>query len=318
MTAHTIRPYRGTDLEAVVRAWNQANTADPITKRRFVTTFLMDVNFDANGLLVAQCGDDVIGAAYAVRRKHASERDFLEPDTGWLLFFFVVPEHQGKGVGTALLEQSIDWLEQQGRTTILFSPYTPNYLLPGLDVHAYPAAAALLEKRGFSKLYEAVAMDRLLTDYRLPTRYYQDVARLESQDYTVGNATDADLIDVIRLAGDHFNADWERAIREAVVQGMPSDNISVVRDDSGKLVGWAMHGTYDGAQERFGPFGVLESQRGKGLGRVLLYHSLNDMKAKGAHSAWFLWTGETTAAGYLYLNEGFTITRRFTVMKRGG
>ena len=311
-----IAPFVGCDLPGLVAAWNESNWADPITPRRFVNMFLMDVNFDAKGLLVAKRGGKVVGASYAVHRRHASERDNLDPESGWILFFFTAPSDRGTGLGRELVCRSIEWLEEKGATSIFFSSYTPNYLLPGLDTHAYPGAAKLLEQFGFEKQYEAVAMDRLLADYRVPMRQTRDLVRLEAEGYQLATATDCDLTEVLRLAGDHFNPDWERAIREAVVQGMPAENISIVRDPNGALVGWAMHGTYEGIVDRFGPFGVLDSQRGKGLGRVLLHHCLTHMKASGAHSAWFLWTGETTAAGFLYLNEGFAITRRFSVMKR--
>ena len=80
------------------------------------------------------------------------------------------------------------------------------------------------------------------------------------------------------------------------------------------MLGWAMHGTYENVLERFGPFGVLPESRGTGLGKVLLHLTLERMRALGAHSAWFLWTEETSAAGHLYLNTGFEITRTFTIM----
>ena len=70
-----------------------------------------------------------------------------------------------------------------------------------------------------------------------------------------------------------------------------------------------------GVDERFGPFGVLEEMRGTGLGKVLLHLVLERMRARRAHSAWFLWTGAETAAGVLYLRTGFDVTRTFTVLR---
>jgi GNAT superfamily N-acetyltransferase len=77
-----------------------------------------------------------------------------------------------------------------------------------------------------------------------------------------------------------------------------------------------MHGTFDSVDERFGPFGVLEEMRGTGLGKVLLHLVLERMRARRAHSAWFLWTGEQSPAGHLYRRSGFTTTRVFRVMRR--
>lgn len=309
-------PYAGESIAELVQVWNACNVADPITESRFIKTVLMDINFDADGLLIAKRDGKIIGASYAVRRKHASEHDLLEPEKGWLLSFFVARRERQSGLGHHLVSQSVDWLEQCGAREVYFSSYTPNYLVPGLDKDAYPRAFKLLEDMGFHRQYEAAAMDRLLSDYRPSIRYRNTLDGLHAEGYVVRAARVEDLPCVLRLAGDHFNPDWERAIREAVVQGMPAENISIALDPTGTLVGWAMHGTYEGMSERFGPFGVLDSQRGKGLGRVLLHHCLQHMKASGAHSAWFLWTGEASPAGRLYLDEAFSTTRRFTIMKR--
>ncbi|WP_143664135.1 GNAT family N-acetyltransferase, partial [Streptomyces murinus] len=88
------------------------------------------------------------------------------------------------------------------------------------------------------------------------------------------------------------------------------------REPGGRLVGWAMHGAYESAVERFGPFGVLEELRGTGLGKVLLHLVLARMRARGAHGAWFLWTGERSPAGHLYRAAGFETTRVFRVLRR--
>ncbi len=63
-------------------------------------------------------------------------------------------------------------------------------------------------------------------------------------------------------------------------------------------------------------FFVKPSLRGAGLGKILLYETLDLMRQRGSHGAWFLWTGEESPAGKLYRRAGFTITRRFNVMKK--
>ncbi|MCE0446138.1 GNAT family N-acetyltransferase [Streptomyces tricolor] len=197
-----------------------------------------------------------------------------------------------------------------------FSSYTPHYVLPGLDAETYPEAAGLLRSLGFCTLYEAVAMDRGLVGYRLPEEVARRRDELTARGHRFATPSDDDLVDLVALAGNHFNADWARAIRECLAAGTPLDRIVVVRDPSGRLAGWAMHGAYDGVDERFGPFGVLAETRGTGLGKVLLHLVLERMRARGAHSAWFLWTGERSPAGHLYRSAGFRTTRVFRVLRR--
>lgn len=215
-----------------------------------------------------------------------------------------------------LLTDALDWLQGHGRTRVDFSSYTPNYVLPGLDAEAYPEAAGLLESLGFRTLYEAAAMDRGLVGYRIPEDVARRLDELTARGYRFATPRDDDLVDLFALAGNHFGPDWACMIRDCLAAGTPLDRIVVARDPSGRLVGWAMHGTFDSVDERFGPIGVLEEMRGTGLGEVLLHLVLERMRARRAHSAWFLWTGEQSPAGHLYRKTGFTTTRVFRVMRR--
>ncbi|MFI7064705.1 GNAT family N-acetyltransferase [Kribbella sp. NPDC050124] len=309
-----IRSFEVGDGPALAAAWTVAAPADPIGYQRFRDLFLLDRNFDPAGLKVAVVGDQVVGAAYAVRRLVATSGSDLEPSTGWIPFFFVHPDHRGRGLGHALLTAALDWLRSHGRSEVFFSSYTPNYFLPGLDIARYPSASRLLSALGFERRYDAVAMDRSLVGYEIPSEVRSQIAGLSVDGYSFGTPSGDELTSLVAIAGD-FNPDWARAIREAVVAGLPLDRIVVAREPGGRLLGWAMHGTYEGVIDRFGPFGVLPASRGAGLGKVLLHLTLERMAGLGAHSAWFLWTGEQSAAGQLYLKTGFTITRTFTILR---
>jgi GNAT superfamily N-acetyltransferase len=315
MTELSTSGFRAGCGPALVDTWCRSLPADPITARRFRDLVLLDPSFDPDGLRLAWRDGEPIGAAYAVRRRVPLDGADLEPERGWIPFFFVDPRHRGAGVGRALLGDALDWLRGHGCREAHFASYTPNYVLPGLDRSAYPEAAALLEGLGFRTLYQAAAMDRSLVGYAVPDQAYERAEELRGKGYEFGAPSDDDLVDLVRLARDEFNPDWGRAIREAVAGGLPLDRIVLARDPDGELVGWAMFGTYEGIVERFGPFGVLPDRRGLGLGEVLLHLSLTRMRAAGAHSAWFLWTGERSPAGHLYRKAGFATTRLFDVMR---
>jgi len=311
----TIRSFQVGDGPAIADGWTAAAPADPISYQRFRDLFLLDRNFDAAGLQVAVIDDQVVGAAYAVRRLIAVDADDLEPAAGWIPFFFVHPEYRRRGIGRWLLSTAMDWLRSHGRSEVFFSSYTPNYFLPGVDSARYPDAARLLADLGFERQYDAVAMDRGLVGYAIPDEVRKRIDALTAEGYSFGIPTDDELTALITIAGAEFNPDWARAIREGVVSGLPLERIVVARDPGRAILGWAMHGTYEGVIDRFGPFGVLPASRGTGLGKVLLHLTLERMVAAGAHSAWFLWTGEKSAAGQLYLKTGFDITRTFTILR---
>ncbi|TWD75267.1 N-acetylglutamate synthase-like GNAT family acetyltransferase [Kribbella amoyensis] len=310
-----IRTFAAGDGPGIAAAWTAAAPADPIGYDRLRDLVLLDRNFDPAGLWIAEEDGDIVGAAYAVRRLIAADGADLEPGSGWIPFFFVHPDHRRRGLGRELLTKAMDWLRDQGRTEVFFSSYTPNYFLPGLDVVRYPAALALTEQLGFRTQYQAVAMDRGLVGYAIPDDVRERIRTLEADGYRFGTPTGDELTELIAIARSEFNPDWARAIREAVVAGMPLDRIVAAYAPDRTVLGWAMHGTYEGVLDRFGPFGVLPASRGTGLGKVLLHLTLQRMVGLGAHSAWFLWTGEQSAAGQLYLKTGFTITRKFSILR---
>lgn len=312
----TIRPYRGGDEPGIVRAWNRAMPQDPIDLGRWVKTVLCDANFDPNGLWVAEGEGGIAGFCLALRRRVPLWGDDLEPERGWITAFGVDPAWQGRGIASALFNEAERFLRAEGRKEVLVSPYAPNYFWPGVDPKAYPKAVRFLERRGYKALYEPVAMDKNIVGFAVPEEVEALEAERVKEGYRFGPLTPGRLYEVIAFAGEMFNPDWGRVIREAVRSGVAYDQCLIATGPDGRIAGFALFGGYDGILERFGPFGVDPAQRGKGLGKILLYRSLEAMRARGAHGAWFLWTGVATAAGQLYLKAGFEVTRSFKVMKR--
>lgn len=310
-----LRSYQSGDEKKIVDLWNDCLPADPITSKRFRNLVLLDANFDPKGMRLAFQKNKLIGCVYAVRRLLPMFETDLEPENGWIPFFFVSEENRRSGIGSQLIKEAMAFLKENGRKNAFFASYAPNYILPGIDQKTYPEAYQFLLEQGFTKLYSPIAMDRNLVDFRLS----QDIKKLqktrELEDYTFSQAEDKDLYELIQFANKTFNPDWGRAIREGVLQGLPLSRILVARERE-DLVGFCIYGGYEGIPERFGPFGVDPNQQGKGLGKLLLNLCLQQMRSEGLHGAWFLWTGEKTAAGYLYKKTGFETSRTFHVMKK--
>lgn len=311
----TYRYYQSGDEKNIVKLWNEVIWKDPITPDRFRNLVLLDSNFDPEGLRVAYDGDKLVGVVYAVRRLLPMYGTDLEPDNGWIVFFFVDEVYRRKGIASRLMKDAVHFLKENGRKHVFFSSYAPNYILPGIDEDAYPEGYRFLLDQGFDKLYSPIAMDLNLVDFKLSDEIKELVKQREEEGYTFSLAEDGDLYDLITFANEVFNPDWGRAIREGILQGMPLERILVAKQGK-KIVGFCIYGGYEGIPDRFGPFGVDPEQQGKKLGKILLNLCLQQMKAESLHGAWFLWTGEKTSAGYLYKKTGFEITRTFHVMKK--
>ncbi|QQE79179.1 GNAT family N-acetyltransferase [Alicyclobacillus sp. SO9] len=310
-----IRHYRSGDEDGIVSLWNLACPEDPVSMDLFARRVLVDPNFDAEGLLIYEESGNILGFTLCILRKLPLSGLDIEPENGWITAFFVHPDHQRNKMGTQLFAAAEHFFKKRDRKFVLFASYAPNYFVPGIDTQRYPAAHAFLEKQGYKLLYSPAAMDRNLVNYRIP----DDVLKLEEvrrqEGYVFEYLTPKYMTQVVEFNDSKFNPDWARAVREAVAQGVPWNRMFVAHKDE-KVVGFCMYGAYDGVGERFGPFGVDEELRGTGLGKILLYKCLYDMKAKGLHNAWFLWTGEKSPAGYLYYRAGFAVSRHFDVMRK--
>lgn len=310
-----VRSYRLGDESEIVNLWNLSLPKDRISQSVFDRKVLCDPNFSPETCLVATCQDQVVGFLLCLMRRVSLDGNDLEEENAWITVFFVHPERRREKIGTALLDKALEVCRKKGRKRVLFASYAPNYFLPGIDQETYPEAASFLEGHGFVKQYSPVAMDRNLLFFHYP----EDVSEVERlrqlEGYSFQYLESKYISQLLAFASAEFNPDWGRALRDALVHGLPYEQILIVAK-SDRVCGFCMYGGYDGIKERFGPFGVCQSKRGLGLGKVLLYRCLADMSANGLHTAWFLWTGEQLPAGKLYHRAGFETTRRFTVMAK--
>ncbi len=311
-----IRAYQPGDASALVHLWNQAMPRDGITEQIFRDKVLLDANFDPQGLLVAEEQGALAGWILGLVRKVPMAGVDLEESTGWITAFGVHPAMRRKMVGTALFEAALEFFADRHRRTLFFASYAPNYFVPGIDEEWYPAGFALLQHYGFKVQYSPVAMDKSLVGYEIPQDVWDVEARLERLGFTVAPMQSHQVWPLLEFLTREFDPDWLRAVREALARHVPDHHVMLATGPSGAIVGFALFGGYDHVGERFGPYGVAASQRGTGLGKVLLYRTLAAMARDGLHSAWFLWTGEQEPAGHLYLRAGFAVTRRFHVMVR--
>jgi GNAT superfamily N-acetyltransferase len=268
---------------------------------------LLDVNFDAEGCLVAEEAGRLAGFGLGVVRREPLAGIGLQPELGWITAFGVDPECQGRGIGTRLVEALLRFFRERERRSVLVSPYTPHYFFPGVDAFAYAGAVRLLEKAGFREVSRAVGMSRRLLDFRVPREIGWVEAVAGKAGIRIRFLEPALVRPLLDFLERDFPGDWPRVIRERVQQGGEWDEILVAERD-GTVLGFCQ---YDG--ERFGPFGVAESERGQRLGTVLFYRGVERMKAKGRRHLWLAWSGG--AAQRFYERRGLTVDRTHAIMR---
>ncbi|MHB1457290.1 MAG: GNAT family N-acetyltransferase [Armatimonadota bacterium] len=319
LTSIRFEPFTSDMADDVVHLLQRELHADPITQETFSLKVLLDPNFREDLAVTAKVDGKVVGFMLGIIRRHPLEDAPFDGDKSWITLMAVDSEYQRTGIGSAMLDMVIDSMRVNHTRSVWVSPYAPNYFTPGIDEHAYPNAIRFLEKHGFRTAFRPLSMEANLVEFHIPDWVSDKAYRLAEDGCTIlapgrecpprHSAIKDSLTQFLKT---EFPGDWQRIIREAMESEDESRNpgscISVMMKD-GVCVGFAHN---DG--DRFGPFGVAASERGRGLGAVLLSSRLESMLRQGFVRAWFMWTNDQTAR--LYARFGFQETRRFAVMTR--
>jgi len=307
-----IRGIVGDDLISVCKVANAVLPADVVTPELFVQKVFLDINFDPSGVLVAEMDGEIVGFIVAYIRSHPMEDMPDDSERCWITLFGVHPDYQNRGIGTKLFNQVESWFRENGKKIIIVGTYAPNWWTPGVDVTAYPNTITWLEKRVYVKVIHLLSMDLDLVRYRRP-EWIQDKENI----LTAGDVSFQDsrpelipaLFDFLKR---EFPGDWQRYVRETLSK--ISEHSAVycqvqVAVENREVIGFTHHNG-----ERFGPFGTSVSQRGRGVGAVLLCRTLEIMRNTGLHNAFFLSTDDKAAR--LYAEAGFRESRRYALMKK--
>ncbi|MEW6356607.1 MAG: GNAT family N-acetyltransferase [Planctomycetota bacterium] len=201
-----------------------------------------------------------------------------EGKLGLVKIFAVHPEAQRAGAATALFDRLEGALKGAGATEVIVGARGPLYFFGGLDPR-YTEAYLFLTKRGYAKtadtFYLSVDLHQPLPDYT------QLIAQRAAEGITFHRPAMAEKREVqewiLRAFGEGWRYETGLAFREEKV------TVWIARA-GGKVCGFAASNAT--GRDYFGPTGVADDQRGKGLGRVLLVKCLEDMQADGRPIAW--------------------------------
>lgn len=311
----TYRAYRDADCNSLLETWEAALPLDAITRPEFEQRVLLDVNREAESLIVAadEATGRVAGFILCLVLRRPIENTGLLENRGFITVFAVHPEWQRRGIGGELLSRAEQFLRARGRKETVLAPYTPNYFVPGVDKERYAAGLSFLTKRGFVEFSEAIAMDAPIGKFELSDAVAAKEKSLAAEGVVIQSFKRSRMVEYLDFMGREMPGPWLEDARRNLVElthGRFSEDAILLACDGDRIVGYCQ---FEG--EHFGPFGIIESHQSRGIGGVLLARTLHRMRVKGIHSAFVLWTGDRAAKG-VYGRLGFTVSRRFAVLKK--
>ena len=313
-----VRQYATGDMSEVVSLWNRVLVRDGISERQFMLKVLADWNFDPAGCYVAVApgstpgsvsgsvsgssdgsnGDTkVVGFMLGIVRLNPLEGIGMQEDLGWITSFFVDPAYERMGIGEKLLDEVMGYMQRMNRKVVNVSTYVPNYFIAGVDVDAYASGHAFLKKHGFKKRegdaggMDVVGMGNELQDMVVPEKVKQQVKDLAAEGIELRMFEAKYAYSLLRFLREEFAGDWASVIVDKMKKGTDDEIIVAVKDE--EVLGYVQ---WNGAH--FGPFGVSERLRGKGIGSILFWQVVEQMKKAGEHFIWLAWTGGAAARFY--------------------
>lgn len=279
--------------------------------------------FSYDGVFLAYKENALVGMVIGVLK---GDLDQNPNSPGCINAILVKKEERDQGLGKKLLTKVEEYFKNNNRKFSFAYGYLPScyaWYIPRTDHHDHPCAPGI---RLNSNEYF------FLLDNKYEATGYQDAFHLNLCDYEISdsiaeilekNKKDGITIEIFdpkRHSGieefcKELNLyDFEKVIKENLSLEKPYPFLVVVQD--GKVKGWtgAMWNEESG-RGHFDGIAILESVRGRGLGKALFsllaYHS----KLNGAKFMTF-YTGLTNHARYIYLGAGFKIVQSFCIMKK--
>jgi mycothiol synthase len=296
----------------VLECLSAAMPVEAISSIKFTRQVLLDPNFRSAGAIVAEVGGKVVGFCLALARQIPLENAPSDAERGYITLFGVLPSHQRKGIGSQLLERAQAYLRSQNRKLVMIASYAPGYFLPGVDVNHYEAALKFLVKHGYKEVYRPLAMEAALWDFRFPAWVQEKQREREGEGFVFSAYTAELTLGLLEFTAREFPGDWVRVVRQTmdrILQGDSPSRLFVAHQNG------MVHGFSHFDNERFGPIGTAVSMRGKGLGQILMYKTLQAQREHNCRTAWFLWSDDKTAAR-IYTAAGFREVRRFALMRK--
>ncbi len=299
-------------MAGVLHLWNTYLKHDLISEERFIDVVLLDENFSPNLLKVALVDDKVVGFAFGIKRKIPYLERGLEPTRGWINMIAVDENYRRQKIATQLVEALETELKALGTTEITLCAYSPNYFTPGIDKR-YPDGIALFEALGYRHTEDCVSMQRDLWDYEMSAYAKEKRIALEKEGIRIIPYNKDYLLKTIDFVLKGFGAGWKRNVMMAMQKHEAEKNILLVVDGNDDILGFCMR-KIDGNEGRFGPIGVDESLRNKGIGGVLFEVMMYDMKSKGIPYLYFLWTAGKAQS--FYERHGIKVFRTYQLYRK--
>lgn len=276
------------DATAICNQSLRYDSFDPAVLRKIV---FQDPNFERGLAFVAYEGGEPLGFSAGVRLIRQPTEE-IDPSATWIKILAGIAGKEANEVEviSSLCDRVEAELRNLGGKVVRISDFARARMWPGIDVR-YETVLEVLEKRGYSKVGEAVDYLVELKGFLVPRRIQRLRDELDKRGIAITLATKAGSESLCGWVKEKFGPGWAYEVANSIENAEKTRCRTVVAKDvkTGEIIGFSTHGALE--RDWFGPIGVDEKSRKSGVGSVLLFESLRLMRLNGVVEAVIPWTG---------------------------
>jgi len=248
--------------------------------------------------LVAEEGGQVLGAV-------------ATDPAGSLTLLLVDPAHQGRGIGTSLLDGALRQFGSLGVGTVGLGSGGEDYIWPGVPDNL-PGAVRFFAARGWRFDDAVIDLVRDLRGYDAPPGVHEGAARTGT---TIELAGDQDRASVLAFEAEAFPS-WLRWFQRG------DSSVLVARDSERRVVGSLLFrgpGPVSVFAPLLGPMagtigcvGVASHAQDRGIGSAMVVRASELLRDAGTHMCHIGWVERQA----FYVRVGYTPWRRYLMSRR--
>ncbi|MDK6028501.1 GNAT family N-acetyltransferase [Ignisphaera sp. 4213-co] len=277
-------------LDYVCRFHNKAFPFDNVDCGIFKSFIVDDANFDEElTLFIFDDFGNVRGFLAGVEiAKEPSEVVEKYRDVIWIKELVVDPDlssDEWRGVLDKLLLEFELMSKGRGKKYVVLYAYAPYYFMPGINT-LYENYLEFFESRGYSKKEETVNYEVNLAQFVYLKRVRKLESKLVSEGVKFRRGVENEAERVSHWVGKTFDSPFWRLESLYAFRNKPPS--IWIAEQENELIGFSVYLRM--GKNEFGPIGVDPSKRRLGVGTVLLFKALNDLKEMGFRHAVIPWT----------------------------
>jgi len=303
------------DIEQVVTLWRLVFKDQPLSVEALRKHTVLNPEFDPAGCFVAREKDTVVGFILATTMRIPEVREGEFP--GNIPVIMVAPKHRNRGIGRELLNRGENYLKSQGKTKVQagYLAYIRGTILSILGVNTkWKEAFWFFNHYGFRTTGIMDSAKVALDTFKVPDYVIERERTAAEQNIRADVLKREDESVFLDFLKGTFPENWyPQFARRIHRQELIFENVLVLRQDKA-IIGFV--GPVDISEGGIAALGIgigLKKEfRGKGLGNIILFRSLEMIKNKGGKECYIFGVGPKR----YYEKAGFRLADLWIMMEK--